>query len=60
MGRVPSVAVRPETSAMTRGFSHVIGFDGAPSDRGYGAEVLVMDPVYAGPRLDAVPSAKMR
>jgi hypothetical protein len=45
---------------MTRDYSHVIGFDDARSDRDYRADVPVMDPVYAGPRLDAVLSAKMR
>ena len=48
------------TGNMTSGFSHVIGFDDAPSDRDYRADVLVMDPVYAGPHLDAVLSARMR
>jgi hypothetical protein len=45
---------------MTRDCGHVIGFDDAPSDRDYRAEVPVMDPVYAGPRLAAELSAKMR
>jgi len=45
---------------MTRDYSHVIGFDDAPSDRDYRADVPVMDPVYEGPRRDAVLSAKMQ
>jgi hypothetical protein len=45
---------------MTRGFGHVLGFDDAPADCEYRGDVLVMDPVYAVPPLNAVLSAKMR
>lgn len=49
-----------ENARLVRRFSHVIGFDDAPFDRGHRGDVLVVGAVYAGPRLEGVLSAKVR
>jgi endonuclease V-like protein UPF0215 family len=43
-----------------RRFTHVIGFDDAPFERGHRGDVLVVGAVYAGPRLEGVLSGKVR
>ncbi len=45
---------------MSRRLTHIIGFDDAPFDRNYRGNVLVVGAVYAGQRLDAVLSSKVR
>jgi endonuclease V-like protein UPF0215 family len=45
---------------MTKHFSHVIGFDDAPFPRTHRGDVLLVGAVYAGLRLDAVLSSKVR
>ena len=43
-----------------RAFSHVVGVDDAPFDRGHTGEVLVVGAVFAGLRLDGVLSTGVR
>ena len=45
---------------MSRRLTHIIGFDDAPFDQNYRGNVLVVGAVYAGLRLDAVLSGKVR
>lgn len=41
-------------------FSHVVGFDDAPFQRGHRGDVLVVGAVFAGQRLDGVLSTRVR
>ena len=45
---------------MSRRLTHIIGFDDAPFDQNHQGNVLVVGAVYAGLRLDAVLSGKVR
>ena len=45
---------------MTRRFSHVVGFDDAPFERGHRGDVPVIGAVFAGRRLEGVLSTKVR
>ncbi|MCL4798852.1 MAG: DUF99 family protein [Burkholderiales bacterium] len=45
---------------MVRRFTHVIGFDDAPFDRGHRGDVPVIGAVYSGARLEGVLSGKVR
>ena len=45
---------------MSRRLTHIIGFDDAPFDQNHRGNVLVVGAVYAGLRLDAVLSGKVR
>lgn len=45
---------------MSRRLTHIIGFDDAPFNQNYRGNVLVIGAVYAGLRLDAVLSGRVR
>jgi len=47
-------------SPVTRGLSHVVGFDDAPFAPGHRGDVLVVGAFFAGQRLDGVVSCKVR
>lgn len=49
----------PATS-MTKGYSHVVGFDDGPFEPGHRGDVLLVGAVYGGPRLVGVLCGKVR
>ena len=62
-GRPHAVLARPSQRnllAMARRISHVIGFDDAPFPPLHRGDVLLVEAVYAGPRLKGVLSDKVR
>lgn len=54
------VGHRAADSDHGRSFSHVVGFDDAPFERNHRGDVLVVGAVFAGTRLDAVLSTRVR